>query len=298
MDGLGDGDTGPDAVIQGETVLLRAERSGTGNGRVYWVSFTAMDARGESCSGAVMVGVPHRARRPPIDDGTRYDSTHAGGLVAHFPLDGSCVDVSGHNNGCSVVGATPTAGALGGSYMFDGVDDELLITAVPALQTVTAGPHSIAAWVSLGSIPAVPKFVVDAVSPELGDSLGDQRGLRFQSDTTPVFKWVTSGGPGCQWPGNGTAFCLWSSVALDLLQWHHLVGVYDGASGRIYVDGVLVGESASVGVPSVARIWKIGNVSGGGTGEGFFHGSIDDVRVYNRALSSDEVQRIFARRHD
>ncbi|MCC7044517.1 MAG: hypothetical protein IT183_11680 [Acidobacteria bacterium] len=35
--------------------------------------------------------------------------------------------------------------------------------------------------------------------------------------------------------------------------------------------------------------WKIGNVSAGGTGTGFFPGTIDDVRVYNRALSASEV---------
>jgi len=44
--GLGDGDTSPDAVFQGSTVLLRAERFASGNGRVYEVHFTADDGRG------------------------------------------------------------------------------------------------------------------------------------------------------------------------------------------------------------------------------------------------------------
>jgi hypothetical protein len=59
VNGLGDGDTGPDAAIQGDTVLLRAERSGTGNGRVYHIHFTADDGQGGACSGSVPVGVPH-----------------------------------------------------------------------------------------------------------------------------------------------------------------------------------------------------------------------------------------------
>ncbi|MFH1147046.1 MAG: choice-of-anchor Q domain-containing protein [Pseudomonadota bacterium] len=77
VNGLGDGDTGPDAVIQGSTVLIRAERSGKGNGRVYCISFTATDSQGGSCSGSVTVGVPHDKKpgRACVDDGQTFDST-------------------------------------------------------------------------------------------------------------------------------------------------------------------------------------------------------------------------------
>jgi hypothetical protein len=74
--GLGDGDTSPDAFIQGSTVLLRAERAPHGNGRVYRVHFTA--ARGGlGCTGAVTVIVPDNAGKMggAIDDGQIYDST-------------------------------------------------------------------------------------------------------------------------------------------------------------------------------------------------------------------------------
>ena len=76
VQGLGEGDTSPDAVLQGDKVLLRAERSGTGNGRVYQVSFTADDGYGSSCTGAVTVCVPHD-RRPGtcVDDGQQYNAT-------------------------------------------------------------------------------------------------------------------------------------------------------------------------------------------------------------------------------
>jgi hypothetical protein len=74
----GDGDTTPDAVIRGAEVALRAERSGRGNGRVYGVNFTANDGRGGTCSGAVLVCVPHddgQRRDACVDDGQRYSST-------------------------------------------------------------------------------------------------------------------------------------------------------------------------------------------------------------------------------
>ena len=72
--GGGGGDTSPDAVAQGEDVLLRAERTGSGNGRVYRVSFTATDGQGGTCSGSINVGVPHSPGAPIVDDGQAYDS--------------------------------------------------------------------------------------------------------------------------------------------------------------------------------------------------------------------------------
>jgi hypothetical protein len=71
LNGSGDGDTSPDAQARAlsNTVLLRAERSGSGDGRVYRISFTASDGQGGSCSGTVIVGVPHDmgAGSTPID---------------------------------------------------------------------------------------------------------------------------------------------------------------------------------------------------------------------------------------
>ena len=49
----------PEAAVSGNQILLRAERAGTGNGRVYVVHFTATDVQGGSCSGSVKVTVPH-----------------------------------------------------------------------------------------------------------------------------------------------------------------------------------------------------------------------------------------------
>lgn len=64
LNGLGDGDTSPDAKLgpSSESVLLRAERSGTGDGRVYRMAFAASDGKGGTCSGVVTVGVPHDQR--------------------------------------------------------------------------------------------------------------------------------------------------------------------------------------------------------------------------------------------
>ena len=78
VNGLGDGDSNPDAVIQHDsvedTILIRAERSGTGNGRVYQINFTASDGA-ESCQGTVQMSVPHSRKSTAVDDGQVYDAT-------------------------------------------------------------------------------------------------------------------------------------------------------------------------------------------------------------------------------
>jgi hypothetical protein len=77
VNGLGSGDTSPDAVLQpGSTVLLRAERAATGNGRVYQVAFSADDGSGGQCTGIVSVCVPHDQDTGSVchDDGQQYNS--------------------------------------------------------------------------------------------------------------------------------------------------------------------------------------------------------------------------------
>ena len=77
VNGLGDGDTGPDAMIVGGQLFLRAERFGPGNGRVYHIQFTADDGEGGLCGGTVTVAVPpsRKSGVTAIDSGLAFDST-------------------------------------------------------------------------------------------------------------------------------------------------------------------------------------------------------------------------------
>ena len=74
--------------------------------------------------------------------------------------------------------------------------------------------------------------------------------------------------------------------------WHHIVmGRFNG-NIVIYVDGAYVdGRSCNLNVASSAYNMRIGADSGGNK---FFGGSIDDVRIYNRALTSGEVSGLYA----
>ena len=70
--------TSPDGFGVGTPqAQVRAERSGTGNGRVYTITYRADDGKGGTCSATVKVGVPHDQGGSivPIDDGQNFDST-------------------------------------------------------------------------------------------------------------------------------------------------------------------------------------------------------------------------------
>ena len=78
VNALGDGNTAPDgAIVNGSTALVRAERSGLGTGRYYYISFMATDPYGARCTGMVPVYVPHDQGQgiQPTDTGLRFDST-------------------------------------------------------------------------------------------------------------------------------------------------------------------------------------------------------------------------------
>ena len=80
-------------------------------------------------------------------------------------------------------------------------------------------------------------------------------------------------------------------VAIPLNTWTHLATTYDGANMRFYVNGVLVGTTPGTGTINAANgALRIGGNNSAPLGQGeFFKGLIDEVRIYNRALSSAEI---------
>jgi hypothetical protein len=83
----------------------------------------------------------------------------------------------------------------------------------------------------------------------------------------------------------------------DVDNWHHIVGLYDGVSYRLFRDGEPLAEQAIDFAPiEVDAPWAVGGRSTTMPPEDrFFSGLIDEVRVYGRALSPDEVRALFRR---
>jgi RHS repeat-associated protein len=91
----------------------------------------------------------------------------------------------------------------------------------------------------------------------------------------------------------GGAWRAATSAALTVGVWHHLVGTYDGATVRIYVDGVLSASTAyagSINNPASPFVW-IGRNAVNST---YFNGSIDEVAIYGTTLSAARVAAHYA----
>jgi hypothetical protein len=78
------------------------------------------------------------------------------------------------------------------------------------------------------------------------------------------------------------------SVGLGMNAWSHLASTYNGSTLRLYVNGVLVSSTAMSG--SLAASSGVLRIGGNGVWPEWFAGLIDEVRVYNRALSAAEIQ--------
>jgi hypothetical protein len=88
-------------------------------------------------------------------------------------------------------------------------------------------------------------------------------------------------------------FYLDSAKALPAYTWVHIAGTYDGSALRIYVNGVLDATRAVTGTTCAnTEPLAVGakNRTVTGVVEAYFDGRIDDVRVYNRALSAAEIR--------
>src|SRR6185436_14546189 len=86
-----------------------------------------------------------------------------------------------------------------------------------------------------------------------------------------------------------------TTVSLLDGQWHYLAGVFTGSRFEMYLDGGLQNTLAYGGSPvNNNRDVSIGRSWGGGASTRHFHGLIDEVKFFNRALSSNEVAAINA----
>ena len=91
--------------------------------------------------------------------------------------------------------------------------------------------------------------------------------------------------------GTTTSTLLASSGTLAVGQWIHVAAVYNGSAMILYQDGVEVGRVAKSGVIATNATTRVA-IGRNPQAYGAFDGTIDDVRVYARALSTSEVQAL------
>jgi hypothetical protein len=205
-----------------------------------------------------------------LDSGLQITPVNPGttGLVAQYPFNGSTNDAVGGHNGTASGTPAYAAGKIGQAILLDGVDD---MVNVGAVGISGAAARTITGWAKAGATAAIPDwtnvfgFVGPAVDPRTDMSFDmERRGGQMQY-CIHVYDWERN------------------VVGLDL-EWHHLAATYDGTTIRWYGDGRFVGSEARV-------LNTNDNVQMGkrGDNENYFPGRVDEVYIYNRALSDGQI---------
>ena len=207
------------------------------------------------------------------------------GLVGYWNLDEGTEktinDISGNDNDGTMIlssidgkiygNAEWKTGKYGNAIDFDGVDDYVEIPNSASLN-ITGNEISCAAWVYIGDQSNDIGIIAKGPSSNQESYM-----LGIQNDEKPRMRVYTDSYA--------------QAVASDPLsqnEWHHLVGTYDGAQIKIYVDGALANSVPKNGSiissldPAVIGRRVLSDSR-------FYNGRIDDVRIYNRALYPEEV---------
>lgn len=201
--------------------------------------------------------------------------------IAHYTFDdGDARDVTGSGREGRVHGAAPFRGIRGRSMSFDGRDDFISLGNLD----VDSEELTLTAWMLAYSFRIHDARILSKATGTAGNdhifmlSTFQQHGfrLRFRLKTDDGFPTKTYIAP----LGN-----------LYAGEWVHIAATYDGRHMRIYKDGREVGKTSKTGrvaVNPMIPVWLGRNPDGHRP----FHGLIDDVRVYDRALSPEQIRSI------
>jgi hypothetical protein len=186
--------------------------------------------------------------------------------------------------------ACPDETGPGGALAFDGVDDHAKTALVPAMGLAT---FTIEAWVrrdgegvtyttGAGGLRLVP-IAGKGLGEGDGTNIDCNYGFGFWGDVLGAdFEDMASGG---NHPVTG-------KTAIPRGEWHHVAATFDGVTWRLYVDGELDGEATAMAVPRADSIhpFAIGTaIASDGVPHGFLHGAVDELRVWSRARTADEI---------
>jgi hypothetical protein len=210
------------------------------------------------------------------------------GLAAYYPFNGDANDESGNGNHGAVNGATLTIDRFGdadksyafngNSYIDCGNDDSVNI----------AGDLTLSAWVKVNNpqLLVSRQVLVGKFGSHVGSPEDNQYLMGIEPGPTIIFHPYSEA---------GVELVEWSYPNWPANKWVHIVSTYEETSdiGRIYFNGEFKAELLLGANPYVTNI----NLTLGATPYDiaplFLDGFLDDVRIYNRVLSSDEVGELY-----
>jgi hypothetical protein len=220
------------------------------------------------------------------------------GLLAFYPFDGNAQDASGNANNGRARGAVPTedrSGKPDTAYLFDGAED--LVTIPHSTSLRFQSQITLCGWVNARGFYQGHCLGNDIVRKGTRD---EERGTfflrygiscddRFVPEQERFFFGVNLKGISSPWWVGGT-------TNVQAGSWYFVAGTYDGKSLKLYVNGEL-----EASVPASGTIVNpADDLTIGGNANPLFpyrvNGAVDDVRIYDRALSENDILELYHRK--
>ena len=191
-------------------------------------------------------------------------------------------DLSGNSNKATFVDSPSFQSAPQSFFNFDGSNDYMTIVRSSSMSPTSGLTQEV--WFNFSTIPNAAIFI----GLQYGSSSNNTYALWMESST--IYGGVNTSGS-FAYIGIGI-----SNISGN--KWHNLIHTYDGSAQRLYLDGVLLNSSNITGTIQYdanntrVLVGADDNGSGYNNGAGYFHsGKINQIKIYNRALTSDEITR-------
>ena len=179
-------------------------------------------------------------------------------------------DYSGNGNNGTISGATYVSGKSGGAYDFSSAN--IVVSDSASLEPSSISVEVWAKWDSISDQWLIEKH-------NSSDPIDYKHGFVLRSDTpTNTTLWMV---------GNGATYVSVTG-GITIGTWHHIVGTYNGSLATLYVDGV---EKANGTLAGGIDYTDVGDLYIGSSNANnrYFNGKMDEVRIYNRALTAEQV---------
>ncbi|WP_293116023.1 hemopexin repeat-containing protein [Moorena sp. SIO4G3] len=196
------------------------------------------------------------------------------GLVAHYSFNGNANNETSNAHRGIVHGATLTSDRFGNgrsAYQFDGINDYIELPTAPSLKLKNHS-FTVSAWVCVSSFPS------EGDQPILGTDLKEtNKGLHLI---------IRNKKPYMGFFNNDT----WGQTEIESGQWYCLTWRYDITKQQqtIFINGIYDASMTGHQPFQGEGIVKIGRWAS----DRYFNGKIDEVRIYDRALSDDEIKQL------
>jgi Leucine-rich repeat (LRR) protein len=214
------------------------------------------------------------------------------GLVGWWAGDGNANDIAGTNNGTLQGGATASAvGMVGSAFGFDGTNGYVQIADSPVLKPTNL---TVEAWVNFSNLNSARSG---------GAPAGSQYIVFKQNSRTSIFegysleKFRVAGGDVFMFTLSSAAgqdVVLQSKTLVTTSVWYHVAGVRGSNYTELYVNGTLESRTNAPYAQDYGSVPLYFGTSAASYWDGKLRGLLDEVSLYNRALSSNEVAAVYA----